>query len=158
MNELPPIADGAHSLQIRVRDETGRYTLIPAAPVNFTVKNGASYVAGAITSIKPGASLTGMVDVSGYAYGVGTTVKGTVLYVDQMYNYGTVTYGQPVPEVCANLKDVPACPNIGFTYSLDTRRLDNGPHLLSIGVQTAAGTILIPRAGSPVLSVIVNNP
>ncbi len=159
VNELPPISDGSHSLQIRVLDETGRYTLIPDAPVNFAVKNGtAASVAGAITSIKAGANLSGTVDVSGYAYAVGTTVRGTVLYVDQTYNYGTVTYGQPVPDVCANLKDVPACPNIGFTYSLDTRRLDNGPHVLSIGVQTAAGTMLIPGPGSPVLSVIVNNP
>ncbi|MBS1875848.1 MAG: M36 family metallopeptidase [Acidobacteria bacterium] len=157
-NELPPITDGSHTIQIRVRDELGRYTLIPDTPVNFKVNNGAApTVSGAFTSIKPGAKISGTVDLTGYVYGVGTTVSRAVLYVDQMYNYGTVAYGQPAPDVCASLTGVAACPNIGFTYSFDTRRLDNGPHTLSIGAVTPAGVFLIPGVGSPVMSVVVNN-
>ena len=37
---VPPIGDGTHTLQVRALDAAGRYTLIPDAPVAFTVKNG----------------------------------------------------------------------------------------------------------------------
>jgi extracellular elastinolytic metalloproteinase len=120
---------------------------------------GSSMVVGAITSVKSGVTLSGTVDLSGWAYGVGTTVRSAVLYVDLMYSYGTFTLGQPQPDVCATLPDVAACPNIGFTMKFDTRRLDNGPHTLTVGAVTSSGNVLlIPGVGSPVLSVIVNNP
>ncbi len=159
LNELPPIGDGPHTVQMRVLDETGRYTLVPDAPVNFTVKNGVrGSVVGAITSVQPGATLTGTVDISGYAYAVGTTISRAVLVVDGTFNYGTITLGQARPEVCSTLPNVPACPNIGFTISFDTTRLGNGPHTLAVAVITPSSTVFVPQVGSPVLSVVVKNP
>jgi hypothetical protein len=159
VNELPPIADGPHSVQMRVQDETGRYTLVPDTPVNFTVKNGErGSIVAAITSVQPGTTLKGTVDISGYAYAVGTTITRAVLVVDGTFDYGTVTLGQPRPELCATLPNVSACPNIGFTISFDTTRIGNGPHTLAVGVVTPTSTVLVPQVGSPVLSVVVNNP
>jgi hypothetical protein len=40
-NGLVPVPDGNHQLQMRVRDETGRLTVIPVTPIAFIVKNGA---------------------------------------------------------------------------------------------------------------------
>ncbi len=154
----PPLADGKHTIQVRVRDETGRYTLIPDTPVTFTVNNGTpATITGVITSIQPGAKLSGDVEISGYVYGTGATIRSASLIVDETYSYGTLTLNQPRPEVCANLPDVAACPNIGFTYTLDTRRLNNGPHVLTIGITTTGTSFTLPAPGTPVLSVIINN-
>src|SRR5205823_11038436 len=80
---LPPLPDGAHSMQLRVLDETGRYTLLPDQQVPFTVKNGPQTVpTGAVTSIKPNDRLSETVTVSGYAYSPGGRVSSVILLVD----------------------------------------------------------------------------
>jgi hypothetical protein len=155
---LPPIIDGSHSLQVRVRDEAGRYTLIPDTPVTFTLKNGPYQApAGAITSPKAGDRLSGTVHIAGYAYSSGSTVRSALLVVDGD-SYGGIPYGQPAPDACAALPDVSACPNIGFALDFDTTRLPNGPHVIQVFVTDARGNSkFLPLPGSPVLSVVVAN-
>jgi hypothetical protein len=155
---LPPIADGGHSVQIRVRDETGRYTLIPDAPVPFTVNNG-PYQApvGALTAPRGGDRLTGVVRISGYSYSPGSTIRGVLLVIDGD-SYGTIPYGEPAENACSALPDVTACPNIGFAIDFDTARLSNGPHIIQVFVTDGRGnSTLLPAAGSPTVSVVVSN-
>lgn len=156
---VPPLSDGEHRIQVRVRDEAGRYTLIPAEPVSFRIGNGARpAVSGAITSIQPGDTLAGTVEIAGYAYAAGGSIRSATLFVDDVLNYGSVPYGQPREDVCGGLSGVDACPNVGFSISFDTTRLENGPHTLSILVTTNTGdAVRIPLYGTPVLSVIVKN-
>lgn len=155
----PPLPDGPHTMQLRVRDESGRYSLVPEQPVPFTVKNGAQVPpTGALTSITPNQMLSGTVTISGYAYSPNSTVLGVVLYVDDL-NFGTARYGLAEPEVCQQLPTVTACPNIGFSISLDTRRLSNGPHVLGVDIVDAAGlTITIPNLNAGGMNITVNNP
>lgn len=140
-----PLPDGAHKLQLRVRDETGRLTLVPAVPINFNVKNDAiSQPVGAMTSPKTNEVLTGVVTVTGYAYVPGGRVTSGFLVVD---GQGTdnIVYGTPSPEICATLPNVAACPNIGFTASFNTARFPNGPHILGVFLRTdTAGTFIVP--------------
>jgi hypothetical protein len=159
VSAAPPIANGAHTIQIRVRDESGRYTLMPDTPVNFTVNNGtAASVVGAITSVTSGSTISGSVDISGYAYATGTTIRTGVVFIDGFYSYGTIRYGDARPELCAGLPDVSACPNIGFSATLDTRALSNGPHTIGVALLGANGLEYdLPQVGTPVLSVIVDN-
>jgi hypothetical protein len=155
---LPPITDGSHFVQVRVLDEAGRYTLIPDAPVAFTVNNG-PYQApvGALTAPRGGERLTGVVRVSGYAYSPGSTIRGVLLVIDGE-SYGNIPYGQPDESACAALSNVTACPNIGFAIDFDTAKLSNGPHVIQVIVTDGRGnSTLLPAPGSPTVSVVVSN-
>ncbi len=156
---VPPIADGTHTVQVRALDAAGRYTLIPDAPVTFTVKNGGPQkVLGAITSPVAGTTVSGSIDIKGYAYAPGSSVKTVSLYVDSEF-YASVPYNLPETDVCSTLVDVSACPNIGFALSFDTRKLSDGPHVIVVAARTAAGdAAYLPLPGTPVLAINVNNP
>jgi len=154
-----PLPDGPHSMQLRVMDETGRYTLLPAQPIPFTVKNGTqTFPVGAVTSPKPNDRLSGIVAVSGYAYSPGGRVTSVLLLVD-----GTTVaagqYGLPRPDICAALPDVTACPNIGFTVNLDTRTLTNGDHVIGVRITNDAGLgVTVPNQVRNGMNVVIDNP
>ncbi len=154
----PPLPDGAHSMQLRVLDQLGRFTMLPDKPVPFTVKNGPqTFPAGAVTSVKPGDRLSGVVSVSGYAYSPGGRILAAFIVID-----GTAltsgTYGLPRPDDCATLPTVTACPNIGFNINFDTRTIPNGNHVLGVFLVNDAGlSIVIPNLDRNGMNVVVDN-
>ena len=158
----PPLPDGPHSMQIRVLDETGRFTLVPDQPVPFSVKNGPQTPpVGVITSIQPGDRLSGVVQASGYAYSPGSTISSTtgVLLVVDGVGLALAQYGLPRPAECATLSGVTACPNIGFNVNLDTRMLTNGNHVIGVQITNSAGlSIIVPNVVRNGMNVVVNNP
>lgn len=145
-------------MQLRVLDQTGRYTLVPDFPVPFTVKNGPQPVpVGAVTSIKPNDRLSGTVSVSGYAYSPGGRVTSVVLLVDGA-GIALASYGRPRPAECANLPQVAACPNIGFSLDLDTRTLTNGSHVIGMRITNDAGiAVTVPDQVRSGMNVTVDN-
>ena len=154
-----PLPDGPHAMQLRVLDETGRYTLIPEFPIPFTVKNGPQPVpAGAVTSIRPFQVVSGVISVSGYAYSPVGRVTSVVLVVDGT-DFALAQYGQPRHEECAALSGVTACPNIGFSVGLDTRSLWNGPHVIGVRITNDAGmSVIVPDLTANGMNVTVSNP
>jgi hypothetical protein len=148
-------------MQIRVLDETGRFTLLPDQPVPFSVKNGPQTPPiGSITSIKPDDRLSGVVQVTGYAYSPGGTISasGVVLLVDGS-SFSTAQYGLPRPVECGTLTGVAACPNIGFSVNLDTRFLSNGNHVIGVRITNSAGiSVVVPNVVRNGMNVVVNNP
>lgn len=154
----PPLPDGPHSMQIRVQDETGRYTLIPDQPVQFTVKNGPYQPpAGVLLTPQPNDHLTGTVKVTGYAWSPGGKITGVYVLVDGV-SVRAAHYGDPQPDACANLPDVTACPNIGFSADLDTTGFVSGPHVLGIGLRNGRGdTVIIPATLSTGINVFFDN-
>jgi hypothetical protein len=154
----PPLQDGAHTLQIRVRDETGRLLILPDS-VTFTVKNGAFQPSqGAVTSVKSGDVLKGTVTISGYAYAPGSAVRGVFLLWDGGDIFEQARYGVAAPDACAGLPDVTACPNIGWTVEFDTNRLSNGPHVLLVAIVNNRGDITyLPSPGQRAVAVTVQN-
>jgi len=146
-------------MQLRVQDETGRFTLLPDAPVPINVKNGAqTFPVGAITSQKPNDRLSGTVTVSGYAYSPGGFITSVFVLLDG----GAVAlanYGDPRPDDCAKLTGVTACPNIGFSATFDTRTISNGPHVLGVFIRNDRGlSIITPQNDSNGMNVLVDNP
>ncbi len=131
------LANGVHSMQIRVFDEAGRYTLV-GAPVKFTSENADRELSkGVLVYPRQNDVLSGVVRVTGHAWDPAGRITSASLIVDgSVYS---LTYGRPRPEECATL-NVPACPNIGFETDFDTRRLSNGPHVLWIRVINDRGT------------------
>lgn len=59
---------------------------------------------------------------------------------------GTASYGLSRPDVATTYPYVPE--RIGFTYSLDTRRYEDGPHKLLIRATDTAGHVAVLRAVS----------
>ncbi len=155
---IPPIQDGEHSLQIRVRDELGRLTILPDSTVVFTVKNGTvQFPQGAITSVKSGDKVSGTVQIAGHAYApVGTIRQVLVVYDNQFADLAR--YGVASPAACELLSSVAACPNIGWVFDLDTRRLTNGNHLITVQITDSQGlTTVLPSVGQSVVNLIVQN-
>jgi hypothetical protein len=154
----PPLPDGPHVMQLRVQDQGGRFTLLPEEPVPFTVRNGAqTFPTGALTSIQPGARLSGIVPISGYAYSPGGRVTSVLVLVDGS-GVASAQYGLPRPEECATLPGVEACPNIGFNANLDTRTLSNGSHVIGVRITNDAGLgVTVPNLARNGMSVTVDN-
>ena len=146
-------------MQLRILDETGRFTLQPDFPIPFTVKNGPQTTPlGAITSIKPNDRLSGVVTISGHAYSPGGRVTSVLVLIDGS-GYAIAPYGQPRPEVCATLPEVTACPNIGFSVNLDTRTLPNGAHVLGVRIVNDAGLgVTVPDQVRNGMNVTIENP
>jgi len=65
-------------------------------------------------------------------------VDGTVV--------GNATYGISRPDVCNIWPGRPGCPNMGYTYQLNTGLLGAGSHTITV---TAADSDGIPDLGSP---------
>lgn len=156
---LPPLPDGPHSMQIRVQDDSGRFTTLPDAPMAFTVKNGAQQAPlGGLISPKPNDRLTGIVNVSGFAYSPGGQVSSVTLLVDGALR-GIASYGSPQPDICASLTGVEACPNIGFSALLDTTTIPNGPHVFGIRITNNQGlSRIVPALDSAGMNVVIDNP
>ena len=154
----PPIQDGEHTLQIRVRDEAGRLIMLPDSTVKFKVKNGEYQPPiGKIVSINNGDKLSGIVTISGYAYAQTGRVQSVIAIYDNTFA-DLAKYGLPSAEVCADLPKVTACPNIGWSIDFDTKRLTNGNHLINVQISDTAGNfVTLPSAGQPSISVVVQN-
>jgi hypothetical protein len=156
----PPLPNGAHQLQVRVRDETGRYTLIPETPLTINVKNE-KIVPPVVALSAPdnNARLSGRVTVSGYAYGRnGATVRSVGIRVDGV-TYAATPTNKPRPDACAALANPPAaCPNIGFDFVLDTTKFRNGPHTLGILAADDSGGLTIgPTVNVDGINIFIEN-
>ena len=135
------VENGPHTLQVRATDIYGRTFTIPAKPLAITVNNSphAKPVA-AITAPAPNQTVSGTVDISGYAYSAQGTIRSVRLIVDGfLYTSIPVNTGTARPDVCAALQNVTACPNIGFDVDFDTTSLANGPHTLDVLVTDNTG-------------------
>ena len=152
------LPNGAHKMQLRVQDSLGRITVLPDTPVNFTVTNpDRAPSSGVLETPALGDTLSGIIDLKGFAYAPGGRVTSTVVLLDGSA-VGTLAYGGSRTDACASLPDVTACPNIGFTGTLDTRRFPNGPHVLGVGITNATGTgTVIPALARNGMSVIIQN-
>lgn len=156
-----PVAlpNGTHALQIRVRDESGRVTLIPETPRTILVNNPVeARPVGVLTSPVNGQRISGVVRIAGHVYSPTRRISSVVLRIDGE-NRRLATYGLPRPDACAALPDVAACPNIGFEVDFDTRTFPNGPHVLGIRAIDDRGIdTIFPRVNDQGINITINNP
>jgi hypothetical protein len=130
------LADGSHTLQVAATAASGQTT---AAAKTFQVQNlkgrGPLYIT--IDWPRPSAPLSGTVIFSGWALDTGEAVANVSFSIDGMTPATTTPSARP--DVCAAWGNVPGCPNLGWTYSVDTTALANGTHLLSVTATTVSG-------------------
>ncbi len=88
----------------------------------------------------PGAELTGLAVVGGWAYNEDLGVARVRLYLDGE-PIGEAEYGLPRPDVVAatGLRSDPNQPNLGFQASIDTAEFKAGGHELAIGIIDSRG-------------------
>jgi hypothetical protein len=96
----------------------------------------------------PGQAISGIFNVTGWALdsttGIGTAISSVQILVDGN-PVGTATYGSGRPDVCGFYPNRPGCPNVGFSYMLDTRGLTPGAHTVTAA---AVDSDMTPDTGS----------
>jgi hypothetical protein len=102
----------------------------------------------------PGATISGTVSVSGWAINnaskIGSAISSVHVLVDGV-TAGTATYGVSRPDVCSAYPGRAGCPNVGYTYSLNTATLASGSHTITV---TATDSASPPDMGTTTITVI----
>jgi hypothetical protein len=119
-------ADGTHTLEVRASTGAGHLTV--STP--FTVANASATNLTKIFIDQPSAqssTVIGVTAISGWAFNDNTALSSLAISVDGALK-GSATYGLSRPDVCQVYPGKPGCPNVGWTFSLDTTLLANGTH------------------------------
>ncbi len=131
------LSDGTHTLNLVAYSAAGQPY---SASRQITVGNQSRSsvllnidVPGAISS-----NLSGVTGIYGWAIGNSSSIQSVTISVDGILK-GTATYGGSRPDVCLVFPGEPNCPDVGWTYSLDTTHLTNGSHSLEVTATNAAG-------------------
>jgi hypothetical protein len=138
-------SDGQHTLGITATPYQGQpYTLTKTITIsNLDTTNNPIK----ITIDSPAAGNSTLTNFSGTAIVSGwsvtdspstATIQSVQVKVDGIL-LGTATYGAARPDVCAVLPGRPGCPDVGYTYALNTTLLTHGTHVLEITSSTADG-------------------
>ena len=91
-------------------------------------------------------------------YSAGQKITSVAVRVDGFSAPGTLRIGVARPDVCASLPNADACPNIGFTLTLDTKLLSNGPHILGVRAVNDRGDYAVfPSLVNGGINVFVKN-
>jgi hypothetical protein len=115
-----------HMLQITATSATGqRATYSRSFQVNNALTGPGRL---AINQPNSGNSYLGTVQFNGWAVHSSLQVTAVSITIDGV-PYGAASYGTPRADVCA-VYPGPNCPNIGWTFQLDTTQLADGQHTL----------------------------
>ncbi len=148
------LTSGMHMLQITATSTTGqRATYSRSFQVNNAL-TGPGRVA--IEQPNPGNSYLGTVQFSGWAVHSGLPVTAVSITIDGV-PYGSAAYGTSRSDVCA-LYPGPSCPNVGWTFQLDTTQLAEGPHTLGATEIASDGSHYTASVGFNVANFSNTNP
>jgi hypothetical protein len=133
------LTDGAHTLDLTAVD-TANHGYPNTA--SFTVANGGNAVNPTklyIDQPTPQAKLLGITTISGWALNDTAAITNVAIFVDGIQK-GLATYGASRGDVCAVYSGRTGCPNVGWTFALDTTLLANGPHVLQATASVIQGS------------------
>ena len=155
------ISDGEHTLSLRVTDNLGNVIAMPETEVRFKVENGGvQSPAGVMATPEQNQTVSGDMLIWGYAWSPfpGRRVVTVALVVDGVTGQA-LNYGEERGNECRTIENAPAaCPNIGYSGTLDTRTLSNGLHSIGVRVINDRGeSVVIPTAGRWGVNVFVRN-
>ncbi|HXE12682.1 MAG TPA: Ig-like domain-containing protein [Bryobacteraceae bacterium] len=143
--------DGEHTLSVTAftADAVPRHT---TASITFTTDN---FYPGVIWPDIPSgqtlSTLSGQQTISGWAIDTFANIAAVTIAVDGN-SLGNATYGSARPDVCSTSD--PGCPNVGWSFPLNTAQLTNGYHTLTVTSSTAEES---PRQATENISFAVQN-
>jgi hypothetical protein len=129
-----------------------------SSPPNVTSSNiSINVTSGGLFNLEApanGSTLSGIATISGWAIApAGSLINSVKVYVDGM-QLGLAKYGVARTDICGMYPTGVGCPNVGFTYSLNTTLLGNGSHTISVSAIIEDGA---PPAGTGSATVTVAN-
>jgi hypothetical protein len=130
------LPNGTHILEITGKSSGGQYSTVTAT---FSVSNAPNNPI-IITTDAPAANgnVFGSVTVAGWAIDAAAAISTVSILVDGV-PYGNAIYGGPRTDVCAVYPNGVGCPNVGWSFILDTTLLANGAHALDIRASSTTG-------------------
>ncbi len=134
------LASGPHDLEVTVTSASGQKT---TGNSTFTVAN---WQPGAVDPMRitvdsPGSGsqpLSGSVGLGGWAINDVASVSQVSIAVDGA-DYGAATYGAARPDVCSVFAGRAGCPNVGWTFLLNTTQIPDGNHTLAVTATSSGG-------------------
>jgi uncharacterized protein (TIGR03437 family) len=145
------LADGAHTFQITANAADGhRYT----TAASFTTANANSANATHVFIDTPGPlnqPYQGLAMFAGWAVNDNAAISGVTVSVDGT-PLGNAAYGVSRPDVCIVFPGLSGCPNVGWSILVDTNKLSNGTHTLTMMATAANGD----HAASATTFVVAN--
>ncbi len=152
-----PTLNGEHDLSLRIIDQTGRVIMTPPL-TRVAVRNQAEHLpVGALESVRNNDRLSGVVRVAGYAYDPDGRVTNVLVLLNGL-TVGAARLGLPRPDICANLADVAACPNVGYEFNLNTALYPNGEYTLGVRiVDDRNNAVVVPRIAANGLNIVIDN-
>jgi uncharacterized protein (TIGR03437 family) len=107
-----------------------------------------------IDSPSSGSTISGVIDVGGWAIDTKAAVSTVSVLVDGLPS-GAAGYGGPRPDACAFHPSGISCPNVAFDYIFNTSTLANGVHSFAVTVTDANGARLTTASSNV---TVYNNP
>lgn len=126
------LADGVHLLEVTAKPSEGWESTATAA---FTVA-APSWIRVSID--QPTGPVSGSTIFTGSAFSTAFFGGDVLISIDGAY-YGNAVYGSSRPEVCQQYPYVPFCANLGWSFSLNSTLLSNGPHKLGVTFESFPG-------------------
>jgi Beta-propeller repeat/Bacterial Ig domain len=146
------LAAGSHTITVSATDTDGTPDT-GSGGVSINTVSTTSPPTVLIDLPKTGTVLSGTATVSGWAIDnsgvIGTLISTVQVKVDGTL-VGNATYGVPRQDVCNNYPSRPGCPNVGFTYSLNTAVFSAGSHIITVSATDTDG---VPDVGSASVTV-----
>jgi N-acetylmuramoyl-L-alanine amidase len=109
-------------------------------------------------------TLSGSATVTGWAIDNNAAISNVAVAVDGI-SFGNASYGVGRPDVCAVFPGRAGCPNVGWSFLLNTTLLADGSHTLDITGTSAGGqkstltsTFSVSNAAGNALSVTIDAP
>jgi N-acetylmuramoyl-L-alanine amidase len=130
------LANGPHTLGVTATSSSGQSSTVSST---FNVSNSGPILVD-IDQPNPNSGIfTGTAALGGWTLDKtnGATITAVKILVDGVLN-GMAYYGGNRPDVCAIYSSV-SCPNVGWSYLLDTTALGNGKHSLDVTAISSTG-------------------
>ncbi len=131
------LTNGAHSLEITSTNAAGQRS---TGSMAFNVSN--SSATGRVNIDVPGPAnnpYSGIGLMRGWALNAHAHIVSVSISIDGV-PVGNAAYGLSRPDICTSTAVSPDCPNVGWTYSLDTSLLTDGSHTFGVLATAADGT------------------
>lgn len=150
------LANGTHSLNLTAYESNGQHSTLATS---FRAANNTQDSPARVFIDQPyaGSAITGVTRLAGWAIDDNVQITSVSILMDNA-PLGFATYGLSRPDICNAYPGRPGCPAVGWSFVLDTTKLANGAHNLSVLATAADGERSSATAQISVLNWTSDNP